>query len=104
MLDVVGSVAGLLGVTLAIYLQLINPRRCHPGHVMALFAGGSALIMVFSAAWVPNHHAVMALKAGSIILFVSLEAVGAYYVWKQAEVAPAREVIASLFTSEQGPL
>jgi len=98
MIDWFGTFAGLFGIFAAVYLQLINPRRCHPGHVTALFVAGSALIMVFSAAWNPSEAAIATLKIWAIILFVTLEATGAYYVWKRAEVAPPSEVVTALFS------
>jgi len=96
--DWFGTVAGVLGVTLAVYLQLINPRRCHPGHVTTLFVAGAALIMVFAAAWNPHEAAVQAMKIGAILLFVTLEAVGSYYVWKRATIGPPSEAIRALFS------
>lgn len=101
-IDWFGTLAGLFGVTIAVYLQLINPRHCHPGHVTALFVGGSALIMVFSAAWNPYPAAIATMKVGAIILFVTLEAISGYYVWKRAEMAPPSEVVSSLFSWDTG--
>lgn len=101
-IDWFGTLSGVFGIVLAIYLQLINPRRVDPFHVTALFAGGSALVMVFSAAWIPNEHAVQSLKIGAILLFTTLEGVGAYYVWKHAEAAPPHEVVMSLFNDDGG--
>lgn len=97
-IDWFGTLAGVFGVVIAIYLQLINPRRCHPGHVTALFVAGSALILVFSAAWNPHEAAVKTMKIGAILLFVMLEAVTGYYVWKRAEMAPPREALRALFS------
>lgn len=102
LIDWFGTFAGLFGVLVAVYLQLINPRRCHPGHILALFVAGSALIMVFSAAWTAHDAAVATMKIWAIILFVTLEATGAYYVWKRAEVAPPSEAVSSLFSGGRG--
>lgn len=102
-IDWFGVIAGLFGVLIAVYLQLINPRKCHPGHVTALFVGGSALIMVFSAAYTTNSVAVATLKGFAILLFVTLEAVAAYYVWKRAEMAPPKEALKAWFNGNGGP-
>ena len=101
-IDWFGVMAGVFGVTIAVYLQLINPRHCHPGHVTALFVGGSALIMVFSAAYTDHAGAVATMKVAAIILFVTLEAISGYFVWKRAEMAPPSEVVRSLFGYDTG--
>lgn len=101
-IDWFGVMAGLFGVAIAVYLQLINPRRCHPGHVTSLFVGGSALIMVFSAAYTTNMAAVHTLKLVAIVLFVTLEAVAGYYVWKRAEMAPPKEALKAWFQNDDG--
>lgn len=97
-----GTLAGVFGVAIAVYLQLINPRRCRPQHVMGLFALGSALVLVFTAAWNPNEAVVLSFKVVAILIFVTLEGILGYYVWKSAEAAPPHEVIASLFKDDGG--
>lgn len=98
LIDWFGTLAGLIGVTIAVYLQLINPRKCHPGHVTAIFVAGAALIMIFSTAWTQNADAVAAMKIAAIVLFVTLEVLAGYYVWKASEAAPPAEVIMALFS------
>lgn len=97
-IDWFGTFAGVFGVVIAVYLQLINPRRVHPGHVTALFVSGSALILVFAAAWTTHEAAVATMKVGAICLFVTLEAVGGYYIWKESELAGPREAARALFS------
>lgn len=101
-IDWFGVMAGILGVTIAVYLQLINPRRCHPGHVTALFVGGASLIMVFSTAYTDHPGAIATMKLFAIVSFVTMECVAGYYVWKRAEMAPPREVVRSLFGDDGG--
>jgi len=91
-----GTLSGFLGVSIAVYLQLINPRHCHGGYVSAIFLAGSAVILVFSPAW-SNGGTTILLKLIAAFLFGIAEIVAGYHVWKAGHVAPAREVVKSLF-------
>lgn len=96
-----GTVAGVLGVCIAVYLQLINPRKVEPGYVVAIFTAGAAVILVFSPAWATDQT-IPWLKLGAATLFVISEFTAGYYVWKNGEIATARETIASLFKNGNG--
>jgi hypothetical protein len=98
LVDWFGTLSGLFGVSIAIYLQVINPRRVNPGHVLGLFVAGAALVMVFSTAWIPpNGWTALSLKLMAIFLFVTLEGVSGFLIWQRAEAAPPNEVVSSLF-------
>jgi len=96
-----GTLSGVLGVCIAVYLQLINPRRCHAGYVAAIFVAGSAVIMVFSPAWA-NGGSTVYFKLIAALLFGVGEIGAGYHVWKVGNVAPAREVFGSLFKRGNG--
>lgn len=102
-IDWFGTAAGLLGVTIAVYLQFVNPRRCDHIHVAAIFVAGASLIMIFSSAWQPNPALAAVLKVFAIALFVGLELAAGYYVWASGEVVQPREAIASFFESNGAP-
>lgn len=96
-----GTFAGILGVGIAVYLQLINPRHVEPGYVVAIFVAGAAVILVFSPAWADTANTVF-LKLAAAVLFVVAELTAGFFVWKNGEVAPFREAVAACFTDENG--
>lgn len=93
--SLVGISAGFLGVTVAIYLQLIAGNRCPPKYVMAFFLLGSGMILanfsvlsnpnMFVGAWVP--------VVGNIVILL-LEVIAFRHVTKEVDVAAAVDVIA----------
>lgn len=95
MVNWLGTGAGVLGVIIAVYLQTINPRRCHHGHVSVIFVAGSALTMLFAGPWVDDGTLVLGLKLAAIGIFVTLELVTGYAVWKDGETAPIEETLAT---------
>lgn len=92
--SVVGMFAGFLGVSAAIYLQMIAGNRCPPKYVLAFFLLGSGMILAnFSAlstpgillgAWVP-------VVGNAAILFLEVWAIR--HVTKEVDVAAAVGVI-----------
>lgn len=102
LIDVVGTFVGVVGVCLAVYLQLVTTRNCHPHYVVALFLSGAALIMVFSDVWGLQDGGVLILKAGSVVLFAIAEGVTAYFAWKTGAIEPPMHTVASLLNDENG--
>lgn len=96
-----GTFAGILGVSIAVYLQLINPRQVEPGYVVAIFVAGAAVILVFSPAWATASNTVF-LKLAAALLFIVSELTAGYYVWKNGDVAPLQEAVYACFKDENG--
>lgn len=82
-----GVTAGFLGVWFAVYIQLISPRKCDPGHVIALFIAGSAGILLFAGWWsrVDQTDAILLQLTGVLLFFVA-EGVAVWTVWHRGEV------------------
>lgn len=87
---VVGMFAGFLGVTTAVYLQLIAGDRCPPKYVMAFFLLGSGMILanfsvlsapgILPGAWVP-------VVGNAVILLLEVWAIR--HVTKEVDIAAA---------------
>lgn len=89
----VGMVAGVVGVSFAVYLQLLSPEKCPPRYVFEFFTLGSALILINFAVldtgigvvgeWLP-------VLGNTIILLLELWAL--HYVLQEIEIKPPQPV------------
>lgn len=87
-----GQMAGWLGVTIAVYLQLISPRRCKLEYVIGFYLSGLALILVHIGVF---HIIVLDgwLPAIGYVIIIVLYLYAAYWVHRHADLPGPREVL-----------
>jgi len=78
-----GALTGVVGVSIAIWLQLISPKKCPARYVLVFFVFGSVfLLMNAGAIGVPGRPATLLGLIGAIVALVA-EVVGAVYVYRR---------------------
>ena len=89
--DTLGLVAGGLGVSIAVWLQLVTPRRIRSRYVTAFLALGSALILINLGPVVEGPFLVVAARTAAYISLIVAQTYLGYRVWSKAEVHPIED-------------
>ena len=96
--DLLGLFAGSVGVCIAIWLQLVTPRRVKPKYVIGFLVLGSSLMLINLEPVIPeNGDAVVLGRALAYLTLTALQTVLGYHVWREAEVSPIQDTKQWLF-------
>jgi len=96
--DLLGLLSGSAGVCIAIWLQLVTPRRVRPRYVIGFLVLGSSLMLINLEPIIPeNGNAILVARAMSYLTLLVLQTLLAYHVWQEAEVSPVQDTREWLF-------
>ena len=96
--EIIGTIAGLVGVSLAVYLQLLNRRDVSVHYVVGFFVAGSALILMNPEAWlaVTFEPFITGARLLGAVLALVVELVAAAHVWATHSVESPTELCKGL--------
>lgn len=98
-IELIGALIGTLGITIAIYLQLITRKDCPPRYVILFLVFGIAMIMMHSGPLVATREEMTFLQITAYMILAILEIGTAYYVWKRLDLDhPLKELHHELFS------
>ena len=81
-ITILGAFVGVVGISIAIWLQMIAPRRCRPRHVLAFFGFGSIFLLTNADA-VGVEGPIIPLSAVlGLLIALAFEVLGAVYVYR----------------------
>lgn len=101
-INFVGAMVGVLGVIIAIYLQLITREYCPPKYVILFLIFGVSMIMLNSSTIFSDHNGVLILQFAAYVILALSEISGAYYIWNQLDLNhPIQQIEDELFSEEE---
>ena len=89
--DVLGLLAGTVGVCIAIWLQMVTPERVKPRYVMGFLTLGCSLMLINLEPLVPNTDAVLGARVVAYLFLLGAQGLLAYRVWKESKLHPVEE-------------
>lgn len=102
--DILGALVGGIGVSLAIYFQLIARRSCPSRYVLAFFVFGSTILLLSGEAFYLRDAVASALAVLGALLALVAEVAFAGYVWRRIRTEPLTEPAAWLDADSDGEL
>lgn len=84
--DWLGLLAGVIGVSIAIWLQLITQRRCKPRYVFGFFILGSTLILMNLGPVFPEKNGVVLGKFVAYIVLIGAQFKVAHEVYEHSNI------------------
>lgn len=86
---------------MAVYLQLISPRKCEPGYVIALFLAGTAMIMLMML-FITDLTRIeeILVKIGAVFLSWTSGGVATFFIWENGSIPSVRESYRSMFEDD----
>lgn len=99
-INFIGGLVGVLGITIAIYLQLITDKICPPRYVILFLIFGVSMIMINSSLFI-NSAELLVLQFFAYVILALLELGTAYMIWIKLDLKnPVREVHDEILTEE----
>jgi len=86
--DLLGLFAGTLGVCIAVWLQVITPRKARPRYVLGFLLTGTTLMLANPEPVAPVSKALIFLGAFMYILLIAGECYLAFRVWQESDIQP----------------
>jgi len=100
----VGVFAGVVGVSIAVYLQLMSSRSTPWPYVVGFFVGGCVLILVNPGSWLAGSFEAFADElrlVGAVVALVAELGI-AIHVFQEYRVESPGELIGDLFRQDGG--
>lgn len=101
MIDLLGSLGGVLGMSLAIYFQLVCRRHIHPLVVTAFFIVGLSMFLATLEPFASNIETVLYLRLVAYLLFIGFEMSAGYYVYQHSGVERPVEELMQVFADDE---
>lgn len=89
--NVIGLLVGFIGVSIAIYLQLIQQNPCPPKYVLGFFVFGVLMIFINGRAVITDMTIAIILQTIGYILLAIMEIYTAYIIRKRIMNNPYNE-------------
>ncbi|QPL12252.1 putative membrane protein [Halorubrum phage Hardycor1] len=80
--SILGAFVGVVGISIALWLQMVAPRKCHPRHVLAFFGFGSIFLLTNADAIALTGPIVPASAALGLLVALVFEVAGAWYIYR----------------------
>ena len=100
--DLLGLLAGSVGVSIAIWLQMITPRVVKARYILGFLTLGCSLMLINLEPLIPNTDAVLAARVLAYLTLVAAQAYLAYHVWDESELQPVKGTKDWLFDENGG--
>lgn len=91
LVDFIGSMVGWLGVSIAVYLQLISNKDCPPKYVVIFGLFGISMIFIHSSIYFQDTTTYVTLQITAYLILAILEIVGGYRIYKNLDVKSSRD-------------
>jgi hypothetical protein len=85
LIQTAGVLAGALGVSAALILQMVVGRKCNPWHIAFLFSLGSISLLYNIGGYTMGAPTEATVHAAAVLLTLVLEGFLIYYVWRHAD-------------------
>lgn len=97
--ELTAALAGIIGVSVAVYLQLVSSTKTPPRYVLGFFVAGCTMLLLHPAVWAqaPIARYTNLIQLGGAVLAVVGETVLAVYVARRYHVDSPLTVLHNLF-------
>lgn len=88
-----GAIVGVLGVSIAIYLQLITSKHCPIKYIVLFLVFGITMIMINSGPFIASSQQLLILQFIAYLILAIIEIGTAYFIWRTLDLEnPVLEV------------
>lgn len=85
-IQVIGAMSGALSISIAVFLQMLSSRKCHPKYVAGFLLLGSFLILLNTRPFVESAILAIYIEATAYIFIMAAELYIAKKVYAQSEI------------------
>lgn len=98
MVDALGLIAGAIGVSTAIWLQLVTRRRCPPRYVVSFLILGTSLIMLnLEPVWPTADNGIYYSRIAAYVMLIVGQVALGIHVWRESPVEMPHETMSRIW-------
>lgn len=101
LINSLGTLGGALGMSIALWFQLVSKKDIHPGLVVSFFVVGLTMFLATLGPLAGTYEEALYLRAFAYITFLMFELVAGYYVWTHAEMDYPTKAVMEAFGMER---
>lgn len=95
-----GTVSGLIGICIAIYLQMLTQKRINPSYVFGFYLLGCILILMNTGAYLTGNNTIQWLRLIGVSMLTLGELWAGFWVFKHSDIPNPRKSLFRTFIDD----